>query len=153
MGSPRWGGLSSCSHYPGQARRRACPGHARQHQETGRVSGRETHYAIVIEKAESSFFAYAPDLPGCIATGATVEEVEREIREAIEFHIEGLREDGAHVPQPSSAVGHVETATRLGTARHGAAQRLACDPRFTRDLSPEGTLDNAEILVLAAGVF
>lgn len=67
-------------------------------------------YAIVIEKAGPNFSAYVPDLPGCIATGATVEEVEREIREAIEFHIEGLREDGTPVPPPSSAVGYVEIA-------------------------------------------
>lgn len=67
-------------------------------------------YAIVIEKAGSNFSAYVPDLPGCIATGATLEEVEREIREAIEFHIEGLREDGTPIPPPSSAVGYVEIA-------------------------------------------
>ena len=67
-------------------------------------------YAIVIENAGSNFSAYVPDLPGCIATGATVEEVEREIRDAIEFHIEGLREDGAPVPPPSSAVSYVEVA-------------------------------------------
>ena len=51
-------------------------------------------YAIVLEKAENNYSAYVPDLPGCVATGHTVEETEREIREAIEFHIEGLREDG-----------------------------------------------------------
>ena len=65
-------------------------------------------YAIVIENAGSNYSAYVPDLPGCIATGATREEVEREIREAIEFHIEGLREDGLPIPQPSSAVSYVE---------------------------------------------
>lgn len=61
-------------------------------------------YAIVIENAGPNFSVYVPDLPGCIATGATTEEVEREIRKAIEFHIEGLREDGLPIPQPSSAV-------------------------------------------------
>lgn len=50
-------------------------------------------YAVVIEKAESNYSAYVPDLPGCIATGATVEEAESQIREAIEFHLEGMRED------------------------------------------------------------
>ena len=65
-------------------------------------------YAIVVENAGSNYSAYVPDLPGCIATGATREEVEREIREAIEFHIEGLREDGLPIPQPSSAVSYVE---------------------------------------------
>ena len=68
-------------------------------------------YAIVIEKAEGNFSAYVPDLPGCIATGATVEETESQIREAIEFHLSGLREDGTPIPQPSSHVEYVEVAT------------------------------------------
>ena len=51
-------------------------------------------YAVVIEKAENNYSAYVPDLPGCVATGATVEEAEQLIREAIEFHLTGLREDG-----------------------------------------------------------
>lgn len=67
-------------------------------------------YAIVTENAGPNSSAYVPDLPGCIATGATVEEVEREIREAIEFHLEGLREDGAPIPAPSSAVRYIEIA-------------------------------------------
>lgn len=67
-------------------------------------------YAVVIEKAESNFAAYVPDLPGCIATGATLEEVEQGIREAIEMHLAGLREDGQPVPQPSSAVEYVDIA-------------------------------------------
>lgn len=65
-------------------------------------------YAIVIEKAQNNYSAYVPDLPGCIATGATLEEVEAQIREAIEFHIAGLREDGTPIPQSSSRVGYVE---------------------------------------------
>ncbi len=67
-------------------------------------------YAIVIEKAEGNYSAYVPDLPGCIATGATIEEVEREIREAIGFQLDGLREDGAAIPQPSSQVEYVDIA-------------------------------------------
>ncbi|TIV28745.1 MAG: type II toxin-antitoxin system HicB family antitoxin, partial [Mesorhizobium sp.] len=59
-------------------------------------------YAVVIEKAGSNFSAYVPDLPGCIATGATVPEVENEIRDAIRFHIEGLRADGLEVPKAVS---------------------------------------------------
>ncbi len=51
-------------------------------------------YAIVIENAGPNFSAYVPDLPGCVATGATIDEVQREIREAIELHLEGMREDG-----------------------------------------------------------
>ena len=65
-------------------------------------------YAIVIEKAESNFAAYVPDLPGCVATGATVGETESLLREAIALHLEGLREDGLPVPEPSSVVEYVE---------------------------------------------
>jgi predicted RNase H-like HicB family nuclease len=68
-------------------------------------------YAIVIENAGSNYSAYVPDLPGCVATGATVDEVEREIREAIEFHLEGMREDGIPIPISSSAVRYVDIAT------------------------------------------
>ena len=67
-------------------------------------------YAIVIENAGPNYSAYVPDLPGCVATGATIEEAEREIREAIEFHLEGMREDGIPIPAPSSAVKYVEIA-------------------------------------------
>ncbi len=67
-------------------------------------------YAIVIENAGPTFFAYVPDLPGCVATGATLEEVKREIREAIEFHLDGLREDGSAIPPPSSALRYVDIA-------------------------------------------
>ena len=59
-------------------------------------------YAIVIEQAEGNYSAYVPDLPGCVATGSTIEEVETEMREAIEFHLEGMREDGVPIPAPSS---------------------------------------------------
>ena len=65
-------------------------------------------YAIVIEKAENNYAAYVPDLPGCVATGATVEETEQQIREAIEFRLRGMREDGIPVPSPSSRVDYVE---------------------------------------------
>jgi predicted RNase H-like HicB family nuclease len=67
-------------------------------------------YAVVIEEAEANFSAYVPDLPGCVATGATVEEAEQAIRGAIEFHLEGLREDGAAIPPPTSHVDYVEVA-------------------------------------------
>jgi predicted RNase H-like HicB family nuclease len=65
-------------------------------------------YGIVIEKMEGNLSAYVPDLPGCVATGKTIEEVEREIQGAIKFHIEGLREDGLLVPSPSSILEYVE---------------------------------------------
>ena len=67
-------------------------------------------YAVVIEQAAGNYSAYVPDLPGCVATGATVEEIENEIREAIAFHIEGLREDGLAVPLPTSTVEYIELA-------------------------------------------
>jgi predicted RNase H-like HicB family nuclease len=67
-------------------------------------------YAIVIEKAGSNYSAYVPDLPGCVATGATIEEVEAQIREAISFHLEGLRKDGLPVPAPASRVEYVDIA-------------------------------------------
>ena len=61
-------------------------------------------YAIVIEKADGNYSAYVPDFPGCVATGTTLEEVEQQIREAIEFHLDGMREDGIPIPMPSSRV-------------------------------------------------
>ena len=67
-------------------------------------------YAIVVERAVSNYSAYVPDLPGCVATGATLEETEQLIREAIELHLIGLREDGLPIPQPSSQVEYVEVA-------------------------------------------
>ncbi len=65
-------------------------------------------YAIVIEKSESNYGGYVPDLPGCVATGPTVEETERLLREAIEIHLDGMREDGTPIPEPSSVVEYVE---------------------------------------------
>jgi len=67
-------------------------------------------YAVVIENAGPNFSAYVPDLPGCIATGATLAETESAIREAIEVHIDGLREDGSPIPPPSSKVEYIEVA-------------------------------------------
>lgn len=66
-------------------------------------------YAVVIEQAARNFSAYVPDLPGCVATGSTIEETEQEIREAIRFHIDGLREDGLPVPEATSTAQYVET--------------------------------------------
>ncbi|HRG15268.1 MAG TPA: type II toxin-antitoxin system HicB family antitoxin [Pseudomonadota bacterium] len=67
-------------------------------------------YAIVIEKAGDNFSAYVPDLPGCVATGETVADVEREISEAIVFHMEGLRENSLPIPPPASVVDYVNIA-------------------------------------------
>lgn len=65
-------------------------------------------YLVVIESTGTGFSAYSPDLPGCVSTGATREEVERNIQEAISFHLEGLREDGYLVPEPSTSSAYVE---------------------------------------------
>jgi predicted RNase H-like HicB family nuclease len=65
-------------------------------------------YAIVLEDAGANLGAYVPDLPGCVATGATKEEVEQLIREAIEMHLEGMVEDGLPIPEPSCQVEYVE---------------------------------------------
>jgi len=65
-------------------------------------------YAVVIEKLDSNYSAYVPDLPGCVATAATVAEVEAEIRDAVRFHIEGLKADGITVPAPSSIAEYIE---------------------------------------------
>ena len=67
-------------------------------------------YAVVIEKGDSSYGAYVPDLPGCIAAGETREEALKLIHEAIEFHIQGLKEDGEAVPEPTSSIEIVEVA-------------------------------------------
>ena len=65
-------------------------------------------YAVVIEKTDGNFSAYVPDLPGCVVTGEDVAAVEANIREAIRFHIEGLKEDGMDVPSPTSIAEYVE---------------------------------------------
>jgi predicted RNase H-like HicB family nuclease len=65
-------------------------------------------YAIVIEKTAANYSAYVPDLPGCVATAGTLREIETEIRDAIRFHIDGLKADGLPVPQPTSIADYVE---------------------------------------------
>ena len=67
-------------------------------------------YAVVIEKGETGYGAYVPDLPGCVAVGDTVEETERLIQEAIEFHVEGLKEEGLPVPEPTTRCVYVAIA-------------------------------------------
>ena len=67
-------------------------------------------YLVIVEKGTKSFGAYVPDLPGCIAAGETREEVLELIHEAIEFHIEGLKEDGLPVPPPASQSELIEIA-------------------------------------------
>jgi predicted RNase H-like HicB family nuclease len=65
-------------------------------------------YLIVIENAGRNYSAYSPDLPGCIATGSTVEQTRKKMEGAVEFHVEGLREDGLPIPPPSSVADYVE---------------------------------------------
>lgn len=67
-------------------------------------------YLIVIEKSETGYSAYSPDLPGCVSTGDTLENTEQNMREAIAFHIDGLREEGYEIPQPTSRSSYVEVA-------------------------------------------
>ena len=65
-------------------------------------------YAIVIERSKTGFGAYVPDLPGCVAAGETLDETEQLIREAVEFHLEGLKEDGILAPSPSALAQYVD---------------------------------------------
>ena len=67
-------------------------------------------YLIIVEKTETGYSAYSPDVPGCGSTGGTKEEVERNIQEALEFHIEGLREEGYPVPEPSTYSSYIDVA-------------------------------------------
>jgi predicted RNase H-like HicB family nuclease len=75
-------------------------------------SERLTKYAVVIEKGERNFSAYVPDLPGCVSVGDTMEEAKAEIRDAIEFHLEGMREDGLPIPKASSRAEYVDVGIK-----------------------------------------
>ena len=68
------------------------------------------NYLIVIEKSDTGYSAYSPDLPGCVSTGTTLEETEQNMQEAIKFHIDGLKEEGYDIPQPTSSSSWVEIA-------------------------------------------
>ena len=67
-------------------------------------------YVMIIEPGARNYSAYLPDLPGCVATGHTIDEVRERMREAIELHLEGMREDGLHIPQPTTLADYVEAA-------------------------------------------
>lgn len=69
---------------------------------------KDMRYAVIVEEGETSFGAYVPDLPGCVAVAESKDEVLRLIEEAIEFHIDGLRQDGQPIPEPSSSIEYVE---------------------------------------------
>ena len=79
-------------------------------------------YAMIIEKGERNYSAYLPDLPGCIATGKSVEEIKQRMREAVELHLRGLREDGLPVPEPTS-MGVIGLATGALLARRRRGTR------------------------------
>lgn len=65
-------------------------------------------YPVIIEKADGNYSAYSPDLPGCVATGSTIEETILRMRDAIQFHIEGLKREGLAIPEPSTKVKYIE---------------------------------------------
>ena len=100
-----------CNHSR-KAKRRSSSRNLEQHIETIRPEGviLPMKYTIVIEQSPNNYAAYVPDLPGCVATASTREELLKEIREAIEFHIEGMREDGEPVPEPQATAEVVEVA-------------------------------------------
>ncbi len=68
----------------------------------------QTKYLIVIEKTPNNLSAFSPDLPGCVATGSSQSEVEERMREAIRMHLEGMREDGVEIPEPTSVAEYIE---------------------------------------------
>lgn len=67
-------------------------------------------YAVIFERGDNNWAAYVPDLPGCISTGKTFEEIQRNIQEAIEFHLEGMRQVGEAIPEPTSVAGEIEVS-------------------------------------------
>ena len=73
-------------------------------------------FAIVVEKAEGNYSAYVPDLPGCVTTGHSLEEVKRNLQEAISFHIEGMHEEGLPIPKPTSIAEYVEVSDTFAHA-------------------------------------
>ena len=93
-----------------------------------------TRYAIVVEKGADSYGAYVPDLPGCVTTGRTVEEIKANIREAIELHLEGLAEDGAPVPEPTSS--HDASARTASQSTNSFATSRLQRPMYASYLGP-----------------
>lgn len=94
----------------------------RVHRCTGERA-RTVVYTIIIEKSKRNYGAYVPDLPGCVATGATVEEVQRLMQEGIAFHLEGMREDGDPIPEPSVTAAVIAVAVPPTPARGMAPRR------------------------------
>lgn len=83
-----------------------------QHLDSSRIEERvlAMRYAMIIETGKRNYSAYLPDLPGCVATGETIEEVRQRMQEAIELHFAGMREDGLPIPEPTTLADYVEAA-------------------------------------------
>jgi predicted RNase H-like HicB family nuclease len=96
-------------HRAGQSRKGNGGGDTEQYSEASR-SQIMKKYLIIVEKTNTGYSAFSPDIPGCGSVGDTKEEVERNIQEAIEFHLEGLREEGYAIPEPSSYSSYVDIA-------------------------------------------
>ena len=97
-------------------------------------------YAVVIEKAENNYSAYVPDLPGCVATGATVEETEHLLREAIELHLIGLREDGLPIPQPISQIEYIEVGAQRRSRAPSSTVGVKNAAISSSDANPHGRI-------------
>jgi predicted RNase H-like HicB family nuclease len=83
-------------------------GNIEQYLEASTLEIERMRYAVVIEKSGTGYGAFVPDLPGCVAMGETIEETEELIKEAIQFHLEGMKEDGVKTPSPTSVAEYVE---------------------------------------------
>ncbi|HET6250721.1 MAG TPA: type II toxin-antitoxin system HicB family antitoxin [Tepidisphaeraceae bacterium] len=85
-------------------------------------------YAVVIEKAKRNYSAYIPDVPGCIATGKTVQQTLSSLREALEFHFEGMREDGEKIPDPETLVDYIDVGLQTVPIDSHIATKFRGDP-------------------------
>src|SRR6202167_2889750 len=122
---------AKCRHRAGPSRRRCAHGHLEVGSEGCGAGGEEMSmkYAVIFERAENNWAAYVPDLPGCISTGRTLEETERNIREAISGHLQTLLEFGEPVPQPTSVAREIEVTPAGGSVRRVPAlnyRQLPC---------------------------
>jgi predicted RNase H-like HicB family nuclease len=100
---------AGASHDIWTSRGRRSSRYAEEHTESSWLKRKTVkRYAVVIESGPNNLSAYVPDLPGCITTGRTLEEIEQNIREAIELHFEGMMEDGEPIPEPKTSVSYVE---------------------------------------------
>lgn len=79
-----------------------------QYPQTSRLEMRHLRYAVIIEKSDTGYEAFVPVLPGCVAVGESIQETERLIKQVIEIHLEGMKEDGVEIPLPTSVAEYVE---------------------------------------------